>query len=71
MMARTAFSALTTLTGRHWLFLGIAFVLTVIVAANGHFLYVAFTSQPGCAAETSVRHADGSLQTLRPARAGC
>ena len=68
MMAR---NVQTILTGRNRIFLGIAFVLAVIVAANGHFLYVAFTSQPGCAAETSFRHQDGSLQTLQPARAGC
>ena len=39
-----------------WLLLG--FSLLVVVAANGHLVYVAMTSQPDCVAH--VRHGEGN-----------
>jgi hypothetical protein len=39
-----------------WLLLG--FGMLVVVAANGHLVYVAMTSQPDCVAH--VRHGEGN-----------
>jgi hypothetical protein len=59
------------LSGRFWLITGIGLILALIIAANGHFLYVAFTTQPGCLEESAMRQPDGSLQRLAPGRKGC
>jgi hypothetical protein len=46
-------------------------VLAVVIAANGHFLYVAIDSQSDCAEKISVPLQDGGVQVLQPAKAGC
>ena len=59
--------------GRFWIIGGVALVLAVILGANAHMLYVALSSQPGCAEATVVRDGtDGSsAQVLQAAKAGC
>jgi len=56
---------------RFWVLTGAALVLSLIVAANGHLVFVALDSQPGCAEETTLHQPDGSTQILAPAKAGC
>ena len=46
-------------------------VLALVLGANAHLLYVALSSQPGCAGETFKASANGELQALRPAKEGC
>jgi hypothetical protein len=57
--------------GRSWVIGGVALVLALVLGANAHLLYVAFSSQPGCAGETLKAGANGELQALRPAKEGC
>ena len=57
--------------GRSWVIGGVALVLALVLGANAHLLYVAFSSQPGCAEETLKAGANGELQALRPAKGGC
>jgi hypothetical protein len=51
-------------SGRFW-------VVALVLGANAHLLYVAFSSQPGCAEATVTAGADGSRQLLQPAKGGC
>ncbi|MCK5364823.1 MAG: hypothetical protein KAR22_17725 [Gammaproteobacteria bacterium] len=46
-------------------------ILALILGANGHMLYVAVSSQPGCSEETVIAGAGGAVQVLRPAKEGC
>jgi hypothetical protein len=57
--------------GRSWVIGGIALVLALVLGANAHLIYVAFSSQPGCAEATVKAGAGGDLQVLRPAKGGC
>ena len=57
--------------GRVWVIGGLALVLALILGANGHLLYVAVSSQPGCAEETIKASTSGAVQVLRPAKEGC
>ena len=56
---------------RTWVIGGVAVVLALVLGANAHLIYVAFSSQPGCTEATVKAGADGDLQVLRPAKAGC
>ncbi len=58
-------------TPRFWGLVGAGLVLAVVIAANGHFLYVAMDSQSDCAEKISVPLQDGGVQVLQPAKAGC
>ncbi len=57
--------------GRFWVIGGVALILALILGANGHMLYVAVSSQPGCSEETVEASVDGIVQALRPAKEGC
>ena len=46
-------------------------VLALVLGANAHFLYVAISSQPGCADETYKMSTDGAVQKLRPVKEAC
>jgi hypothetical protein len=46
-------------------------ILALILGANGHLLYVAVSSQPGCSEETVKASVGGTVQVLRPAKEGC
>jgi hypothetical protein len=52
-----------------WLLVGLGLLL--LVAANGHLVYVAITSQPDCVAH--VRHGEGSgtQDRFSAARSSC
>ncbi len=52
---------------RVWL-IGIA-IAVVLIAANAHLVYVAFTSQPDCVSHLKLP--DGSADHFRAARSGC
>ncbi len=58
-------------SGRYWVIGGVALILALVLGANAHLLYVAFSSQPGCAEATVTAGADGSRQVLQPAKGGC
>ncbi len=58
-------------TPRFWGLVGAGLVLAVVIAANGHFLYVAIDSQSDCAEKISVPLQGGGVQVLQPAKAGC
>jgi len=58
-------------TPRFWGLVCAGFVLALVIAANGHFLYVAIDSQPSCADKVSIHQQDGGVQVLQPAKAGC
>ena len=58
-------------SGRYWVIGGVALILALVLGANAHLLYVAFSSQPGCAEATMTVGADGSRQLLQPAKGGC
>ena len=58
-------------SGRYWVIGGVALILTLVLGANAHLLYVAFSSQPGCAEATVTAGADGIRQLLQPAKGGC
>lgn len=58
-----------SVTTKVWLWGGV--VLALVIAANAHFLYLALSSQPGCADETVRTTASGELHPLRPAKEGC
>jgi hypothetical protein len=62
---------LSKTSGRYWVIGGVALILAVVLGANAHLLYVAFSSQPGCAEATMATGADGSRQLLQPAKGGC
>ncbi len=57
--------------GRFWVIGGVALILALILGANGHMLYVAVSSQPGCSEEAVKVSAGGAVQVLRPAKEGC
>ncbi len=57
--------------GRIWVIGGVALILALILGANGHMLYVAVSSQPGCSEETVKASVGGAVQVLRPAKQGC
>jgi len=57
--------------GRFWVIGGAALILALILGANGHMLYVAVSSQPGCSEETVKASVGGTVQVLRPAKEGC
>ncbi len=59
--------------GRTRLYVGLAvgLVLAVVLAMNGHMLYVAVSSQPDCAEATIMLNAQGEQQELRPAKVAC
>ena len=63
--------ALGKRSGRLWVIGGVALILMLVLGANAHLLYVAFSSQPGCAEATVTAGADGSRQVLQPAKGGC
>ena len=63
--------ALGKRAGRFWVVGGGALILALVLGANAHLLYVAFSSQPGCAEATVTAGADGSRQVLQPAKGGC
>jgi len=50
-----------------WLAVGLG--LLVLVAANGHLVYVAMTSQPDCV--DHVRHGDGKQSRFSAAKSAC
>ncbi len=57
--------------GRFWVIGGVALILALILGANGHLLYVAVSSQPGCSEEIVKASVSGAVQVLRPAKEGC
>ena len=61
----------TNALGRTWVIGSVALILALILGANAHLLYVAVSSQPGCAEQTLKPSADGDLQVLRAAKEGC
>ena len=61
----------TTAVHRSWIIGGVALVLALVLGANAHLLYVALSSQPGCAEETLRASTNGELQALRPAKDVC
>ena len=63
--------ALGKRSGRYWVIGGVALILARVLGANAHLLYVALSSQPGCAEATVTAGADGSRQVLQPAKGGC
>ncbi len=62
---------LSTRPGRIWVIGGVALILALILGADGHLLYVAVSSQPGCSEGTVKAGAGGAVQVLRPAKEGC
>lgn len=50
-----------------WLLLG--FGMLLVVAANGHLVYVAMTSQPDCVAH--IRHGEGTQGRFGAAKSSC
>ena len=56
---------------RTWVIGGVALAALLLLGANGHMLYVAISSAPGCSEETVVAGEGGAAQTLRPAKDGC
>jgi hypothetical protein len=52
-----------------WLLVG--FGLLVFVAANGHLLYVAMTSQPDCVAHVRQGEGNGMQERFSAARSSC
>ena len=56
---------------RFWVLAGVGLLLASLIAANGHFLYVAVISQPGCAEVMVTELQDGRVQILQPAKEGC
>ncbi len=56
-------------SARFWFWGGV--ILALVIGANAHFLYLALSSQPGCADQTVQTTAGGGLQLLRPVKEGC
>lgn len=54
-----------------WLIGVVALILVLILGANAHFLYMAISSQPGCAEITTTADRDGAARVLQPAKEGC
>jgi hypothetical protein len=52
-----------------WLLVGIG--LLVLVAANGHLIYVAMTSQPDCVAHVRQGEGKGIHERFSAARSSC
>jgi hypothetical protein len=52
-----------------WLVVG--FGLLVLVAANGHLLYVAMTTQPDCVAHVRQGEGNGMQERFSAARSSC
>ena len=56
---------------RTWVIGGVALAVLLLLGANGHMLYVALSSAPGCSEETVIAGDGGTARTLRPAKDGC
>jgi hypothetical protein len=57
---------------RNWRLISVAVaaaVLAVFIAANAHFIYVAFSSQPDCVPHAKAASTDGGA--LRAAESSC
>ena len=52
-----------------WLLVGLG--LLVLVAANGHLVYVAMTSQPECVAHVWQGESNGMHERFSAARSSC
>jgi hypothetical protein len=52
-----------------WLLVG--FGLLVLVAANGHLVYVAMTTQPDCVAHVRQGEGNGMQERFSAARSSC
>ena len=52
---------------RGWVWLTVALGLAVLVAANAHLVFVAFSSQPDCVAHSKVRGENGDYRAARSA----
>jgi hypothetical protein len=55
--------------GAIWLLVGLALLL--LVAANGHLVYVAMTSQPDCVAHVRLGESNAARERLSAARSSC
>ncbi len=65
-------SAGETSSARKWWRIGWAIgigIVAVLIAANAHLVYVAFTSQPDCVSHLKLP--DGSNEHFRAAKSGC
>lgn len=52
--------------GRRLVLIGAGAALTLLVAANAHLVYVAFTSQPACVPHAKVAGDNGAFRAARP-----
>jgi len=52
-----------------WLLVGVG--LVILVAANGHLLYVAMTSQPDCVAHVRLGEGSGPHIRFSAAKSSC
>lgn len=52
---------------RGWVWLGVALGLALLIGANVHLVYVAFTSQPGCVAHSKAPGDEGTYQAAKSA----
>ena len=55
--------------GAIWLLVGLALLL--LVAANGHLIYVAMTSQPDCVAHVRLGEGNAAHERFSAARSSC
>ena len=56
---------------RVWVIGGVSLIVALILAANAHLVYVAVSSQPGCAEATVASDASGARRVLQPAKDAC
>ena len=56
---------------RYWVIGGAGLIVALIIGANAHFLYLALSSQPGCAEAKVTTSASGNQRVLQPAKDGC
>jgi len=52
-----------------WLLVGVG--LVILVAANGHLVYVAMTSQPDCVAHVRLGEVSGPRSQFSAAKSSC
>jgi hypothetical protein len=68
-MSRVLIMCMPKRRGAIWLLVGLALLL--LVAANGHLVYVAVTSQPDCVAHVRQGEANGAHERFSAARSPC
>jgi len=68
-MSRVLMMRMQKRGGAIWLLVGLALLL--LVAANGHLVYVAMTSQPDCVAHVRPGQSNVAHERFSAARSSC